>query len=69
MGVNIPNPRGHKTAWGFVFPNEGATPKDALRYLHISRATRKCGSLHPQLEGPHQRVGVRIPKLRGHAEA
>ena len=29
---------------------------------------QKCGSLYPQLEGPHQSVGVHIPNSRGHTK-
>ena len=37
-----------------VSPTQGATPK--------------CGGPYPQLEGPHQSVGVRIPYSRGHTK-
>ena len=39
----------------YVSPTQGATPKR--------------GSPHPQLKGPRQSVGFRIPNSRGHAKA
>ena len=30
---------------------------------------QKCGSRYPQLKGPHQSVGLRIPNSRGHTKA
>ena len=49
-----PNSRGHTEVWESVSPTQGATPK--------------CGSLYPQLKGPHQSVGVCIPNSRGHTK-
>ena len=49
--LRIPNSRGHTEAWESVSPTQGVTPKR--------------GSPYPQLKGPHQSMGVRIPNSRG----
>ena len=54
LRVRIPNSRGHNKVWESVSPTRGGT--------------LKRGSPYPQLEGPHQGVGVCIPNSRGHTK-
>ena len=54
VGVSTPNSRGHTKVWESISATQGAAPK--------------CGSLYPQLKGPHHNMQVRIPNSRGHTK-
>ena len=70
--------RGEKIRSGYLTPAFSGDQERAelLPNLYILRGlqrqargqNQKCGSQYPQLEGPHQSVGVCIPNSRGHTK-
>ena len=55
MAIRIPDSICNTEAWESLFPILGGTPKS--------------GSAYPQLQGPHQSVGIRIPNTMCYTEA